>query len=182
MLALTKTTDDKDAIRVIVAEGGGGGGGTGGLTNTELRATPVPTQDQRIPTNGQKTMTGSIPVVIASNQSAVPVDVKSLGLPTTSSTGLYLVLGGATDENVAIPAGATSVVLWFSATNAVDAANVIGRIVFTGSNSVVNVTTTSHGYQPAMPTQYTLPTTGITHIHFAGATGNTIRGFYTFGV
>ena len=40
----------------------------------------------RIPTNGQKAMTGSIPVVVASDQSAIPISAASLPLPSGAST------------------------------------------------------------------------------------------------
>lgn len=57
---------------------------TGGLTDAQLRATPVPV-DVDAPL-GQAAMAASIPVVVASNQSAVPVSAASLPLPTGAAT------------------------------------------------------------------------------------------------
>jgi len=90
----------------------GSGGSSGGLTDAELRATPVPVSvsslplpasastlaeqqaqttkltaiDNKIPVVGQSNMAGSLPVVIASNQSVLSIQASSLPLPLGAAT------------------------------------------------------------------------------------------------
>jgi hypothetical protein len=60
---------------------GGSGGASGGATEATLSAL-----NNKVPTQGQKTMDESVPVAIASDQSPVPVSASSLPLPTGAST------------------------------------------------------------------------------------------------
>lgn len=57
---------------------------TGGLTDAQLRATPVPV-DIDAPL-GQAAMAASVPVVVASNQTDVPISAASLPLPSGAAT------------------------------------------------------------------------------------------------
>lgn len=61
---------------------------TGAATETTLNdiKTEVTSIDSKLNTLGQNSMANSMPVVIASNQSAVPVSATSLPLPTDAST------------------------------------------------------------------------------------------------
>lgn len=64
-----------------------GGGIANPLPVTDAAAeTSLASIDGKLNSLGQKVMTGSVPVVIASNQSAVPVSVSSLPLPTGAAT------------------------------------------------------------------------------------------------
>ena len=68
--------------------------------------------------NGQATMASSEPVVIASNQSAVPISAASLPLPTGASTESTLALVSGTDVTTpspAMPAGGVGIRGWLSA-------------------------------------------------------------------
>lgn len=99
---------------------------SGPLTDTQLRATPVPVSissgisnplpvqdsaaeaslasiDSKLNTLGQKLMAGSVPVTIASDQSAVAVSVASLPLPSGAATEATLAAFSAKTAGAFVP-------------------------------------------------------------------------------
>jgi hypothetical protein len=87
-------------------------------SNTSLTNSLATSIDNKIPTKGQKVMTGSTPVVIASNQTAVPVSASSLPLPSGASSEATLSsidgkitacnTGAVVVSSSALPSGASS--------------------------------------------------------------------------
>jgi hypothetical protein len=79
---LVNTPDPGDtAVAVVNPDGsliGSGGGGSGNVNLIEVGGSPIAL--------GQTTESASLPVVLASNQSTVPVSASSLPLPTGAST------------------------------------------------------------------------------------------------
>lgn len=90
---------------VAVSSVGGTVAVTGPLTDTQLRAAPVPVSaaslplptgaateatlsalNTKVPSQGQAAMAASLPVVIASNQTTLPVSAATLPLPTGAAT------------------------------------------------------------------------------------------------
>ena len=122
----------------------------------------------------------------ASGRDAIAVVLESsvLGVNNTAGVrnngGLYLsVVTDNVDQSMAVPAKATSIVLWF-ATSVTDDTLVAGRIAFTASATLiatVTATDTKMGHQPPMPIQYQIPT-GTTHIHVTAKSGNIAKGFW----
>lgn len=71
---------------------GGGGGASGGLTNTELRATPVPVSGTvgisgTVPVSGSVSISGSVAVTGTFWQATQPVSIASM--PSTPVTGTF---------------------------------------------------------------------------------------------
>ena len=52
------------------------------------------------PTLGQKTSSGSVPIVIASDQSTLPVSISSIALPTGASTSALQITGNTTLSSI----------------------------------------------------------------------------------
>lgn len=93
--------------------------------------------------------------------------------------GIYAaVVTDNVDQVIAIPAKATSAVVYFS-TSASDDSFITGRIAFGDSTLITSITATDTklGHQPAMPIQHAVPT-GVTHLHFTGKAGNVLKGFW----
>jgi len=115
----------------------------------------------------------------------------TLPLIRDTSPGLYQALVNAnTDYVVAVPAGATGVILWFEDVNAV---MVRGRIGIDQANTAVSGLTGTDGvlgYHPPVPVEYTLRTrqdqgrtvnAGDRYLHLASGTAGTIvRGSWLF--
>lgn len=96
--------------------GGGGGGGDASAANqlTEIDflskiSGEVASIDSKIPSLGQATMVNSSPVVIASNQSAVPVSF-SAGATAANQTTQLTRFGNITDAAVIDPAASASLI------------------------------------------------------------------------
>lgn len=133
----------------------GSGGPSGGLTDAELRASPVPVSvgslplpsnastiteqttqttkltsiDNKTPALGQTNMAGSTPVVIASNQSALSVQVSSLPLPLGAATEATLasILANTANLNAPLAGLATETTL----------ANLNSKVVACNTGAVV---------------------------------------------
>ncbi len=73
--------------------------------------------DTKTPTVGQKLMAASSPVVIASDQSAVPVTVASVPLPTGAATEATLAAFSAKSAASLVPAAFDYIALTYSGSN-----------------------------------------------------------------
>ena len=115
---------------VVIASGGGGGGGTGGgggpITSPLGSNTKANSVSTTFATDflGQTTMAGSLPVVIASNQSALPVTVGNFPATQVVNNSQWggVALGAATAYGTAPTgnvAGTNAFVTNFPATQAV---------------------------------------------------------------
>jgi len=112
---------DIDLLEWVKSTAGAGGGG--GLTDAQLRATPVPVSaaiadwlGSTAPTVGQKAMASSVPVVIASDQSAVPVSVSTHAVTINAvdqvaSAPTNATVGVASGAAVAALAGRTGLIV-----------------------------------------------------------------------
>jgi hypothetical protein len=111
-------------------------------SNTSLTNSLATSIDNKIPTKGQKVMTGSTPVVIASNQTAVPVSASSLPLPSGASSEATLSsidgkitacnTGAVVVSSSALPSGASSEATLSSIDGKITACNT-GAVVVSSS-------------------------------------------------
>jgi hypothetical protein len=69
-------------VRYSPSTGGGAGGGDASAANQALEISQLTAINAKLGSLGQKTMSGSAPVVLASDQPAIPTSVASLPLPS----------------------------------------------------------------------------------------------------
>jgi hypothetical protein len=109
----------------------------------------------KVPNNGQKVMTGSLPVVVASDQSAVPVaatrsasfeDVADVTLNNGAET-LILAADGARREAILVSDPANTANLRLGKTGTVDATN--GALLQPGGAVVISSGAAIYGYAGA---------------------------------
>lgn len=102
-----------------------------------------------------------------------------------TASGLYLSIPSANVDpgGVAIPAGATRVVVFFE-TSSGDATLTRGRVGFNASATAIGSLTGTDAllaYQPPVPVEYQIPS-AATHLHLASlAAGVIARGSWLFG-
>jgi hypothetical protein len=93
---------------VVTSGGGGGGGGTVDQGAAGSEAWPVILHDAlSVDLIGQRTMAGSLPVAVASDQSPVPITAATLPLPADAATNTSLGTDGS-----AAPANGTGIRGW----------------------------------------------------------------------
>lgn len=98
--------------------------------------------DSKTPALGQTTMAGSSPVVIASNQTAIPVTVASVPLPTGAATEATLATFSAKTAGALVP-----VAFDYQAITYVGATTDINTVTFkTGGSGGTTVATLTMGY------------------------------------
>jgi hypothetical protein len=115
-LSLYKPTHDGTYIKLVDDSGPyiwdgstmtlqatGGGGGSGGLTDTQLRATPVPVSNTQLPASlGTKTTANALAVSIASDDAQIGTKVTASPALGAGGTGIIGWLSQATDKLIAI--------------------------------------------------------------------------------
>lgn len=97
------------AFVVMTQPGGGsGGGGDASAANQLLQTADLDILVARQPTLGQKVMAGSSPVVVASDQSAIPVSgTVTTTPPSNASTNVAQVAGTVADTNSGVKSAGT---------------------------------------------------------------------------
>ena len=131
-----------------------------GLTNAELRASPVPfTTTQLASTLGQQTSANSASVVVASDQSAIPVTVTSTN-PSVIISGQQAVTGSAVA--LASHALVNGIVVTALVTNA--------NPVYVGPSGV----TSGSGYVLVPGQSISYGVTNSNHVYILGTSGDNV--------
>jgi hypothetical protein len=138
-------TNIENALNLLVAlvpsSGGGGGGGDASAANQILQTTALNSIDAKAPTLGQKSAAGSVPVIIANNQT--PISIK---YANTATVGTISALNG--DVVLPIPDGMSSWLVqmtgtWVGTVQFEASSNNIDFIPVLGAQSGTSVVATS---------------------------------------
>jgi hypothetical protein len=157
-----KFVDLEDGTYALAVSDQAGGAGGDGLTDTELRATPI------------EVVSGEAEGGWIPRSDDANVD--------TPIPGVYIVCTLAnTAYKVDRPTGSKSILVWFAAADALQTP-LDGRISFTRDETspTVTATGTGMGFHPPLPIEYSLPT-NVTDVYFAsGTAGRVAVGMWTY--